>query len=322
MMTTKSSGKKNSTQTPQDRTDSAQLRATLMKRSSYASVAVAVLLISIKLAAWLYIGSVALLGSLVDSTLDLLASLATLIAIRQAVEPADKEHRFGHGKVEAIAGIGQSAIIMLSAVFLLEQSVSRLITPEVISHGLVGIGVLVASIFLTIFLVRYQMSVARRTGSLAVTADSFHYRSDLVMNLAVITAIGLTEYFGLVYADPLFGLGIAAYIGISAFGIARQAYDMLMDREMPEEDRLRIKTIAMAQGQVKNLHDLRTRQSGFNQFIQLHIELDAELKLRDAHTICDAVEVDIQKAYPDAEILIHADPAGLEAPHQGIGAKV
>jgi ferrous-iron efflux pump FieF len=295
-------------------------RARLMKRASYASVAVAAVLVVAKLVVWLYIGSVAFLGSLVDSFLDLIASLTTLMAIRQALEPADYEHRFGHGKVEAIASLGQGAVIMASAVFLAYQSIERLITPVAISRGNIGIAVLVLSIVLTILLVNYQRSVARQTGSLAVSADSLHYRSDLIMNLAVIVAIVLADYFDLAYVDPLFGLAIAAYIGYGAFEIGHHAYDMLMDREMPDADRVQIKLIALTHKRVKNLHDLRTRQSGFNQFIQLHIELDPEIRLKEAHDISDEVEASIAKAYPDAEILIHIDPAGLEAPHKGIGA--
>lgn len=298
----------------------AATRARLMKRASYASVGVAVLLVALKLVVWLYIGSVAFLASLVDSFLDLLASLTTLMAIRHALEPADLQHRFGHGKVEAIASMGQGAVIMSSAVFLFYQSVERLISPVAVSRGNAGIAVLLFSIFVTILLVRYQRSVAIRTGSLAVSADSLHYRSDLIMSLAVIAAIVLSDHFALTYVDPLFGLAIAAYIGYGAFDIGRHAYDMLMDREMPDEDRSRIKEIVMAHEKVECLHDLRTRQSGFNQFIQLHIELDPEMRLKEAHDISDEVEADIAKVYPDAEILIHIDPAGLEAPHKGIGA--
>lgn len=294
-------------------------RFSLMKRASYASVLVAGLLIAAKLAAWLHVGSVALLGSLVDSVLDLLASLSTVWAVHQAVEPADWEHRFGHGKVEAIAGLGQAAVIMLSALFLAEQSIERFITPATLDHGVAGIAVLVLSIVLTLALVRFQTAVAAKTGSLAVGADSLHYRGDLIMNCAVIAAIILSQYLGWVYADPVFGLGIAAYVGVSAFGIGRTAFDMLMDHEMQNEDRIKICDIILAHGAVKSMHDLRTRQSGINQFIQLHIELDPDMKLRDVHVVCDEVEAAIAAAYPDAEILIHPDPDGLEAPHNIFG---
>lgn len=298
----------------------APTRARLMKRASYASVSVAGLLVAIKLVVWFYIGSVAFLASLLDSFLDLLTSLTTLMAIRHALEPADLQHRFGHGKVEAIASMGQGAVIMASAFFLAYQSVERLISPAAVVRGEAGIAVLVFSILLTILLVRYQRSVARRTGSLAVSADSLHYRSDLIMNVAVIAAIVLSDNFALSYVDPLFGLAIAGYIAYGAFEIGGHAFDMLMDREMPDEDRARIREIALAHVKVECLHDLRTRQAGFNQFIQLHIELDPDMRLKEAHDISDEVEADIAKAYPDAEIFIHIDPAGLEAPHEGIGS--
>ncbi len=299
----------------------AEKRIRLMKRATYASVTVALTLIAIKLSAWLYIGSVALLGSLADSSLDLLASLTTLFAIHHAVEPADREHRFGHGKLEAIAGLGQAAIIIGSAVFLAYQSVDRFLNPRVVENSTVGIVVLVISIALTLLLVRYQQKVARDTGSLAIGADSLHYKADLMMNVAVITALLLSGYLNWTLADPVFGLGIAVYIGFNAFQIARQAFDMLMDHEMPHEDRIKICDITLAHEHVRSMHDLRTRTSGFNHFIQLHIELDPEMKLKQVHDICDDVEMKIAAAYPDAEILIHPDPEGLEVPHNVFGQR-
>lgn len=300
-------------------------RATLMRRASRASVAVALTLIAIKTGAWIQTGSVAILGSLLDSFLDALASGVTVIAVNHALAPADQEHRFGHGKVEAIAGLGQALIITASALYLFVESVQRLFEPRMVAHSDVGIAVIVISILFTLALVRYQVLVARETRSLAVSADSLHYRGDLLMNLGVIAALVLSGMFGIAIADPVIGVGIAGLLVHSSWQIARQSYDMLMDKEMSEEDRAKIEKIVLGHGEVTGIHDLRTRSSGIASFIQFHIEVDPTIRLKRAHDISDEVEAAVARAYPDADIIIHADPAGIEEPHdvveEGIGTR-
>jgi ferrous-iron efflux pump FieF len=235
--------------------------ARLLRLATHASVTVAAVLIALKLGAWVLTDSVAILSSLVDSVLDSLASLVNLIAVRQALAPADAEHRFGHGKAESIAGLGQAAFVAGSALFVLVEAVARLVEPHPIGYGAVGLGVMVISMVLTLALVRFQLHVVRRTGSTAISADSLHYRADILVNAGIIGSLGVSVYVGMTWIDPLVALVIAGYILYSAWAIAREALDALMDREFPDADRQRILDIIAAHTQVKGVHDLRTRVS-------------------------------------------------------------
>jgi len=283
----------------------------LMRAATLLAVIVALMLIAAKLAAWLATGSVALLSTLIDSSLDAFASLINLAAVHHSLAPADKEHRFGHGKAEPLAGLAQSAFITGSALFLVSEAGHRLFEPSPVSNSGIGIAVMVFSIVLTLGLVTFQRYVIKRTGSVAVSADSLHYTSDLMMNVGVMLSLGLTSTLQLSWVDPVFALGIGAYILWGAGQLAWSSYNLLMDREFPQEDRDRIKDICRAHPQVRNVHDLRTRSSGQSHFIQLHLELDGDMKLRDAHEVSDAVEAAIQEAFPKAEVIIHQDPAEL-----------
>lgn len=284
----------------------------LMRSATYASVSVAVILILIKIFAYVLTGSVALLSSLIDSILDSFASIVNLIAVRHALTPADREHRFGHGKAEALAGLGQAAFITGSSIFLVFESLNRIINPRPIDHGMVGIVVILISLCFTIVLVVYQRYVIKQTSSLAIQADSIHYFSDITLNISVIVALVLSAYFNWPIADPIFALGIAAYIIYSVWAIIRNAFNQLMDRELPEQDREKIITIAMSHPEVKNLHELRTRSSGKDVFIQMHLEMDGDIPLLTAHTIADEVEGELLAVFPNADIIIHEDPAGVE----------
>lgn len=280
----------------------------LMRWATYASTGTAALLIALKLVAWGLTDSVALLSSLVDSLLDGMASLVMLLAVRQSLVPADREHRFGHGKVEPLAALAQASLITGSALFLVVEGVRRLFRPEPIEHGEIGLAVMVFSLFATFALTRFQGYVVARTGSVAIRSDALHYLSDLLMNAAVILALVLTSQFGLTYADPVLALLIAAYILRGAFGIGRDAYNMLMDRELPDAERQRIVQLVRGHSEVLGIHDLKTRASGRTTFIQLHLEIDGGMTLYRAHAIADAVEAELQTAYPGAEVTIHQDP--------------
>jgi ferrous-iron efflux pump FieF len=286
--------------------------ATLLRRATVASVAVAFTLIGIKVAAYFVTGSVALLSSLVDSLLDSLASLTNFFAVRHALVPADREHRFGHGKAEPLAGLGQAAFIAGSAVFLLFESVNRLINPVTVSHGHIGIAVMVVSLVLTLLLVLYQRHVVRRTQSMAIKADSLHYASDIVLNVSVIVALVLSSQMNLPAADPLFALAISGYIIWSAAQIAMLSLHQLMDRELPDADRARIIAVCRRHSDVLDVHELRTRASGMDIFIQLHLELDGNLSLLHAHRVADDVERELRLEFPNADVIIHEDPAGQE----------
>jgi ferrous-iron efflux pump FieF len=291
--------------------------ARLMRLATYASVATASVLIVAKIAAYLLTDSVSMLSTLLDSLLDAAASLVNLVAVRHALTPADREHRFGHGKAEALAGLGQSAFIAGSAMFLLFEASRRLVTPQPVENGMAGVGVMLFSMVMTVLLVVFQRHVIRRTRSVAISADSLHYVGDVAVNLAVLAALVLSSQFGWNRTDPIFAVGVAFYIVYTAWQIARGAFDMLMDREMPDEDRARIRTIALSNPRVRNLHDLRTRRSGPNRFIQMHLEMDGAMSLVEAHALADEVEIAILREFPDAEVIIHEDPEGLaeERPH-------
>jgi ferrous-iron efflux pump FieF len=285
--------------------------APLMKRAAWASLAVAALLVAIKFAAGIYTDSVAILSSLVDSMLDFMASAVNLFAISQAVVPADRQHRFGHGKAEAIGSLVQAAVMAGSAAFVLFEAAGRLVAPPQVRNPEAGIGVMAVSIAATVALVLYQRWVVRRTGSTAVSADSLHYTSDLLTNLSVIAALAIAGYTGFQYADPLFAIGIALYLAWSALGIVRISFGVLMDRELPDTDRDVIKELVRRHDGVLNLHDLRTRSSGANVFIQFHVEVRRDLSLLEAHEIVDRIEDELLERYPGAEVIIHADPQGI-----------
>ena len=297
------------------REESAERAGRLMRSATYASVGVATTLIVAKLIAWSLTDSVAMLSTLVDSLLDGLASIVTLVAVRHSLAPADREHRFGHGKAEALAALAQAAFVAGSAVIVLFQAGTRLFHPHKLESTNVGVVVIVGSIILTLLLVAFQHYVVKRSNSLAITADSLHYRGDLLINLAVMAALLLTPYLNAPYIDPVIGAGIALYLMYGAWNILQGALDMLMDRELPEEDRRRIREIANRHKDVCSLHDLRTRRSGSDVFIQLHLELDGDISLMEAHHISDQVELEIQEAFAGAEVLIHQDPEGLEEYH-------
>lgn len=284
----------------------------LRRWASTAAVCVAAVLIAGKTGAYLATGAVSVLSSLIDSLLDLAASIVNFIAIRHAIAPPDREHRFGHGKAEPLAGLAQAAFVAGSAVLLLFEAGSRLLRPDPIEDSTIGIAVMVFSIALTLGLILFQRFVVRRTGSVAIGADALHYRSDLLMNVSVIAALVLAANFGLTIADPLFGIAIALYIVSSAWGIFSSSLQLLMDRELSEADRATIKAIASAHPAVISMHDLRTRSSGTHTFIQFHLEMDRNLTLFEAHAISDEVMDEIERAFPNAEVLIHEDPDGID----------
>ena len=282
-----------------------------MRLATYASVTVALALIALKVAGYLMTDSVSMLSPLIDSLLDVAASLINLFAVRTALTPADKEHRFGHGKAEPLAAMGQSAFIGGSAVFLVVEAGNRLFNPSPVQNTGLGIVVMLISIVATIVLVTFQRRVIRRTGSTAIKADSLHYLGDLFVNCAVIISLLLLRQFGWTFIDPLFAVTIAAYILFTAWKIAQSSLDLLMDRELPDGARRKIRDIALAHREVRDIHDLRTRSSGQATFIQFHLELDGNTLLSRAHTVSDEVEDAILVAFPGAEVIIHQDPAGL-----------
>lgn len=285
-----------------------QDKARLMRLATYASVAVAAILIVAKLGAWLYSDSVALLASLIDSTLDAFASLLNLLAVRHALVPADSDHRFGHGKAEALAGLGQSAFVAGSALFLGFEAVHRLVQPQPLEGGPAALGVMGFSILLTLALVLFQRHVVARTRSVAITADRLHYLGDLLSNAVVILALAGAALGGPLWLDPLGGLAVAAIILKGAIDILRHAFNQLMDRELEDGEQQEIRALVLGHPEARGLHDLRTRRSGTHIFIQFHLELDPDITLRRAHRIAVDVQNTVKTRFPDADIIVHEDP--------------
>jgi ferrous-iron efflux pump FieF len=285
-------------------------RSTLTTRAALASIGMALFLLGLKaFAAW-QTGSVAMLGSLADTGLDLLASLVTLYGVRMAAQPADRDHRFGHGKAEALAALFQVVIIALSAFGIFGRAIERLMRGEVTAHAEYGIGVSVIAIAATVGLLAYQRFVIRKTKSVAITADHVHYQSDVLLNLAVIAALALDQYAGLPWADPVFGVGIAAALLIGAWRASSQAIDQLMDREWPEEKRQHFLAVAARHPELTGIHDLRTRSSGTHDFVQFHVWVDPAMTVAEAHRVMDEVEAKLEHEFPLTDILIHLDPEG------------
>ncbi|MBQ0743220.1 MAG: cation diffusion facilitator family transporter [Pseudomonas sp.] len=282
-------------------------RERLLKLATYASVAVAVLLIALKSSVYLMSGSVSLLASLIDSLMDAAASVINLFAVRYALKPADHEHRFGHGKAEALAGLAQSAFITGSAVLVLLQGIDRLLNPRPLDSAWLGIAVMLFSIAATIGLLLIQRHVINRTGSTAILADSLHYRSDLLLNASIIVALLLAAY-GIQRADAFFGLAIALFIGYSAIQIGRDAVQILMDRELSDEVRTEALQLARSVEGVVNVHDFRSRQSGHHWFMQMHVEIHAQTPLVQAHDLGERVRTRIVERFPQTDVLIHTDP--------------
>ena len=284
--------------------------ASLNRSAAFASIAVALLLVGMKLWAVLSTGSTAMLGSLADTVLDLVASLATLAGVWVAAQPDDENHRFGHGKAEALAARFQVVLISISALSLAFRAVGQWIAgarPEGAEGGIV---VSVIAMVATVALLAWQRYVIRKTKSLAISTDHVHYQSDILLNLAVIAALALDQYAGIAGADPFFGLAIAAWLGWGAWGASQQAIEQLMDHEWPEERRTAFLEAVARHPEIKGLHDLRTRTSGDRDFVQFHLAVNGDMTVRQAHVVMDEVEAILKKEFPGVEILIHPDPEG------------
>ncbi|QKR98245.1 cation diffusion facilitator family transporter [Sphingomonas sp. CL5.1] len=284
----------------------------LAMRAALASVAMATSLLALKgFGAW-HTGSVAMLGSLADTALDLLASIVTLYGVRLAAEPADHDHRFGHGKAEALAALFQVALIAASAVGIAWRAVAAFGDPEPTRDAGLGIVVSAIAIGATLVLLWYQRTIIRRTGSIAILADNLHYQSDALLNGSVIVALVLDQFVGWHWADPVFGIAIALWLAWGAFQASSQAIDQLMDKEWPEDQRAAYIEVAARQPGIRGIHDFRTRRSGSHDFAQFHMEVDGDLSVTEAHEIVVNVEHRLRDAFPKVEVLIHLDPEGYE----------
>ena len=289
--------------------------ARVTARVARLSVATAIVLMGIKAWAWLASDSVAMLSSLADSGLDGIASLFTLLAVTYAAQPPDAEHRHGHGKAEAFAAMMQALLVGVSATLVALEAIDRFRNPQPIAESGLALGVMVVSILLTLALITAQTLAVRQTGSVATHGDRAHYAADLAANFAVIVGIGAASLFGLRWADPAVGLGVALWLAWSALDVARGGFDQLLDRELPDEARDRIRELAVSAGGILAIHGLRTRAAGPYVHVQFHAELPPHLSLIEAHEIMVAAERAIHEEFPAADILIHPDPRGEAEPH-------
>ncbi|EKN3948568.1 CDF family cation-efflux transporter FieF [Yersinia enterocolitica] len=284
--------------------------ARLVKAAALSATVLASILLIIKILAWWHTGSVSLLAALVDSLVDLAASLTNLFVVRYSLQPADEEHTFGHGKAESLAALAQSMFISGSALFLFLTGFQHLASPEPLQDPGLGIWVTLIALFSTLILVTFQRWVVRKTQSQAIRADMLHYQSDVMMNGAILIALALSWY-GFHRADALFALGIGVYILYSALRMGYEAVQALLDRALPDDERQEIINIVTSWPGVIGAHDLRTRQSGPTRFIQLHLEMEDMLPLMEAHILADQVERALLHRFPGADILIHQDPTAV-----------
>ena len=282
----------------------------LSTRAALASVALASVLLVAKAWAAYATDSTAMLGSLADTALDVIASLTTLMGVRIAAQPADLDHRFGHGKAEALVSLAQVALISASAVGIMWRAVDRLINRAQTEAMGTGIAVSVLALILTFVLLWYQRRVIASTGSVAIKTDNVHYKSDLMLNGSVIVALLLDQALHLSGADALFGIAIALWLAWGAYRASSEAIHQLMDREWPEDERRSFLDAAAEYPELQGLHDLRTRKSGTLRFVQFHVWVPADWTVQEAHDRLDHVEEQLQKRFPDTEILIHVDPEG------------
>lgn len=287
-----------------------QQYARLVKSAAVAATVMASTLLLIKIVAWYITGSVSLLAALVDSLVDIAASLSNLLVVRYALQPADEEHTFGHGKAESLAALAQSMFVSGSALFLFLTGFQHLYAPETLRAPAVGIVVTIIALLSTLLLVTYQRWVVRKTRSQAVRADMLHYQSDVMMNGAILIALGLSWY-GFQRADALFALGIGVYILYSALRMGYEAVQSLLDRALPDDERRAIIEVVSAWPGIKGAHDLRTRQSGPTRFIQLHLEMEDNLPLMQAHILAEQVEKALLHRFPGADVIIHQDPCSV-----------
>ncbi len=285
--------------------------AALTRSAAWASIVTAVFLVAIKLWASWRTGSTAMLGSLADTALDLVASVATLVGVWVAAQPADENHRFGHGKAEALAAIFQVMLITLSAGGIALRAITHLVEGRETASAEAGIAVSLVAIVATLALLAWQRHVIARTRSIAIRTDHLHYQSDVYLNLSVIAALVLDQYLGFGAADPLFGLGIAAWLAWGAWRAGGEALDHLMDKEWPDERREEFLAVLARHPDIRGVHDLRTRTSGAHEFVQFHMAVDPHLTIVEVHALMDEVEARIAREFPGVEVLIHPDPQGL-----------
>jgi ferrous-iron efflux pump FieF len=284
----------------------------LVRSASIASLLVASTLIVLKYYGWVTTTSVSLLGSLADSLIDFLASVFVFVAISYSMLPADAKHRFGYGKSEGLAAFVQSLLIGISGIYVCFEAIKRLLNPSQINQPSTAIWIILVSIVLTLALVMYQKYVVKKSKSIAIESDRYHYLTDTYINLSVLFSIAITGWTRFVFIDALVGLLISGVILYTSVTLLKKSFKILLDQEIQSDDRDRIREIALDHPKVLGFHDLRTRDTGREYIIQFHLELDPNMSLLESHEITDEVTDNILKLYPDSELIIHTDPLGID----------
>jgi ferrous-iron efflux pump FieF len=301
-------------------TGTSEHNKTLMRRATYASVAIASVLIVIKLVGWVMTGSLSILASLIDSALDAIVSVINLLAVRYSLTPPDPEHRFGHGKAEPLVGLLQVGFICASAIFLVVHALERLRFTVEVTHADIGIAIMLVATVLTAVLVLYQRHVVRVTQSTVIATDSLHYLTDLLTNLSVLAALALS-FYGWSNVDAIVAMFIAAFIFFSAIAIGVKSFQQLMDHEIPADEKAKLLSLLNTKPEILGIHDLRTRESGQNRFIQMHLDLDENLSLLEAHQIVDMIEEEVSQLIRGADVIVHPDPVDPKNPRTPRQAK-
>ena len=284
----------------------------LVRSASIASLLVASTLIVLKYYGWVTTTSVSLLGSLADSLIDFLASVFVFVAISYSMLPADAKHRFGYGKSEGLAAFIQSLLIGISGIYVCFEAIKRLLNPSQINQPSIAIWIILVSIVLTLALVMYQKYVVKKSKSIAIESDQYHYLTDTFINFSVLFSIAITGWTRFVFIDALVGLLISGVVLYTSVTLLKKSFKILLDQEIQSEDRDQIREIALDHPKVLGFHDLRTRDTGREYIIQFHLELDPNMSLLESHEITDEVTDNILKLYPDSELIIHTDPLGID----------
>ena len=286
----------------------------LKNTAALASVSVAVSLCLLKIFGALLTDSLAVLSSMIDSLSDIFGSLITLIAIRYAARPASREHRYGYGKAEALSALTQAAFIAGSGLFVMYDGFSRFITPRPVADTGWGLAVMIISIITTLILISFQRYVARKTHSQAILADSAHYVVDILTNTSIVLSLLVVRFFDFLWFDTLTAIFISLYLLYNAYQLAGNAIALLLDRELPDAIRSQVQKTVTSLPFVCGMHDLRTHDLGGSYMFEFHLELDGNLSLCQAHEYSDAVSAELEKQFPDAQIIIHQDPSGIKEP--------
>jgi cation diffusion facilitator family transporter len=280
------------------------------KKATLVSTTIAFLLVAFKLTVGIISGSVAVLASAIDSLLDTVVSLFNYFALHNSDKEPDEHFNFGRRKLEPLAAVIEGTIISLSALFILYTAISKMVQGSVIDHLDISIDVMIASLIITAGLVFFLNTVAKKTGNMVIQADALHYKTDLFSNGAVLLSLVVISFTDYTFIDPILGIGISIYMIYSAFPLIKEGILMLLDAALDPQSVAKINKVLNSQLDISSHHDLRTRQSGSEIYISVHIVFNISTSLYDAHMVGDRIELAFKNLFPENTVysLIHLDP--------------